>query len=100
MAVVEFVRALMSDSRYRELKRIKKLIEKRASDPRDGRVIYTIGGKEMSYINERMQATKTMAKAIEKFALEKEGKREWKRKSKDKHKRKHGSHRSSRSSRD
>lgn len=90
MRVVDFVRALMAESRYRELKRImhnrKHRMSERAFD---------------SYLQERMKATKTMAKAIEKFGEKKESERPFGHKHKHHHH--HGHHheskRSSRSSR-
>jgi hypothetical protein len=86
MAVVDFVRALMSESRYRELKRMNRLRSK-ASDSDD------FNKRFDKYVSERMKATSSMTKAIEKFALEKEEKRPWKPKEKSKeHKHKHKHH--------
>lgn len=93
MAVLEHVRALMSDARHRELKRLVKKISHlgyKAHKPS-----YEATTKAQNYIHERMQATKSMAAAIQKFAEAKEEKRAWKSKERkhhhghDKHKHKH-----------
>jgi len=86
MSVVEFVRALMCDSRYRELKRVLKQFKKYAGNSDEH---YKLSSSERTlrdYIEERMKATKAMTIAIQKFALEKEGKREWKPKVRTHHK--------------
>jgi len=67
-AVTEFVRALCAESRYRELKRVMK---KGLHHKKEG------WGPVMDYLQERLHATKIMAKAIEKFAIDKESKRTW-----------------------
>lgn len=87
MAVSRYVESLMADSRYRELKRIDKLLDTLGSDDQE---------KVTSYIQERMKATKAMSAAIRNVAVTDEGKRAWGRKKKHKH----GSHRGSRRSKD
>lgn len=76
-AVTEYVRALMCESRYREMKRIYKFIHKNGIEA---------GDRDLKkYIKERLNATKAMSAAIQNFAEEKESKREWKHKSEHKH---------------
>ena len=70
MAVSEFVRSLMCESRYKELRRFLKHYPEME------------GSK---YIQERIKATSSMAKAIHNAAIVLEGKRVWKPKVK-KHK--------------
>jgi hypothetical protein len=73
--VYRYIESMMSDSRYRELKR---LIKK-----------YPARGKLQdlyNYIDERMKATKAMSKAIQHVAEDNESKRPWKRKKEHKHK--------------
>lgn len=73
-----YVQALMSESRYRELKKVNDFVEKHARcDPRD---------ELHPYIKERLKATKAMAKAIEHVAEETEKNRPWKRKKEKKKK--------------
>lgn len=79
MAVSEFVRALMAHSRHRELRRLfKKCGREEWFQPVD-------------YIRERMEATKTMAKAIENLAVKKESERPYGHKEKH-HKHKNTTH--------
>jgi len=78
-----FVLALMSESRYRELKKLKKFI--------DGKEFKA--GKIRDYIGDRLSATKAMSKAIRHMAEESEKIRPWKRKvEKKKHHKKHKKH--------
>lgn len=74
MAVSEFVRAMMADSRYRELKRIKKFIEQDEEKATKSDTKY-LRRHVSAYVDERLKATKTMATAIKKFAEDKESKR-------------------------
>lgn len=85
MAVADFVRSMMAESRSREAKRILKKIEE------NGWHRSSKWGHINSYLEERIKATSQMSKAIEKFALEKESKSPWKSKVKkeEKHKHKH-----------
>ena len=86
--VYRYVESMMSDSRYRELKRLQKSIDKNGIEA---------GDRELKkYVAERMKATKAMAKAIRHVAEDAETKRPWKRKKEHKH----GSKRSSKRSRD
>jgi len=89
MAVVEFVRALLADARYSEAKRIQeKINSKKWNKNRNLAMGIHVVEK---YLQERMQATKVMSKAIEKYAIKKEGERPWKPKThKHKHRSKHG----------
>lgn len=96
MRVVDFVRALMAESRSREAKHILRKFEKIGPGGLHGE-----NRRFVAYIQERITATKTMAKAIEKFGEKKESERPFGHKKKHKHH--HGHHheskRSSRSSR-
>ncbi len=86
-SVVRFVQALMAESRYRELKRVfKKHAESVYKDK------HKLDKHFLAYLQERMKATKAMAKAIEHVAEDAEKKRPWKY-------HKHEHKRSSRSSR-
>jgi hypothetical protein len=69
----QYVLALMSESRYRELKKLDKLLDTLGEDDNE---------KVVKHIQERLKATKAMAKAIENVAVENEKKRPWKRKEK------------------
>lgn len=90
-AVYRHIESLMTESRYRELKRFEK---------------YGLHNKKegwnpvIEYLNERKKATKNMARAIKHVAETNDSNRPWKRKveKKDK-KKKHGHSRSTRSSR-
>jgi hypothetical protein len=70
MRVVDFVRSLMAESRYRELKRVLKKNDSKETQ---------------AYILERMKATKQMAKAIEKYGEKKESERPFGHKKKKHH---------------
>ncbi|SRR6266436_633861 len=65
-SVARFVIALMCESRYRELKRVKKKFNPK-------------------YLKERLQATKAMTKVLQDFAEEMEKKRPYKFKKVKKH---------------
>lgn len=84
-ALGRHVEALMTSSRYSELKRIIKKRPKWSTD---------------SYLQERLRATKKMSEALENFAKDSDGKRPWRyvdkkhrhhSSKKDKHKSKHRS---------
>lgn len=82
MSVVDFVIALMCESRHRELKRLLKKCPEMDSSKYFAR-------SSSKYLRERLKATKHMAKALENFAVANETKRVWKHKSEHKHKHKH-----------
>jgi hypothetical protein len=85
MAVVDFVRALMSESRMREMRRFASWYKHKVSQESLRR--YT---RIISYAQERIKATRTMSRVIEEFATKAEEKRPWKPKEKPKeHKHKH-----------
>lgn len=91
MRVVDFVRALMAESRYRELRRLEKKVD-------DGYDLHHL----MKYVAERLKVTKQMSLAIQRYGEKKESERPFGHKE-NKHKHHHGHHheskRSSRSSR-
>jgi hypothetical protein len=77
MVVVDFVRALMCESRMREMKRFNKFIVKNGIEA---------GDRELKkYVLERISATRKMSKVIEEYATKAEEKRPWKRKKEHRH---------------
>lgn len=85
-AVTEFVRALMCESRYKELKRLEKEVDLQES------TVYF----PKKYVIERKRVLKTMTRAIQEFAAKKESERpKGFKKHKHKHHHHHGHNRSS-----
>ena len=77
-AVSEFVRALMAESRGRELYRVKKVLRKWRGE--------TLHRKLKEHVEERIKATKLMSQAIQHMAEESEKKKPFNRKLHKKHK--------------
>jgi len=84
-AVARFVVALMCESRYRELKRLKKVMDKQPSQGNTRKI--------WEHMKERLQATKGMTKVLQNFAEEMEKQRPYKPKIKKvKKEKRHGHH--------
>lgn len=86
-AVARHVQSLMAESRYSELKRLKKVLDKQ---PSQGDL-----HKIWEHYRERSRATKAMAQAIQNVADQNEKARPWKRKPEHKKKKHHHGHRRS-----